>query len=270
MVSSSLSSIFLAAQVESNNSTTNDILKTVFRIEPLIVSYIEISIAVLSLFLTFGLVIIIGSYFVYSKLNTEKQVMMKNQKRMIFGVLILCSIECIVLLCRIFYDSLNINFGLRFQQYAETFERNSTNFPNFDTFLWYNNSLNITPSDVGITTGQLVVYSISVAFELFFILIDVQVMIGIIWFVTLVFIETFRLSSGLLNSKKIRYFTKSVTILTIVNSVGLIVVNLTGTILTILQKLGMVSDDLTMYIYGICILMFVVQVSIQISMLIVS
>ena len=250
------------------SSSLPSVLTTVFRIEPLIVSYIEISLAIAALFFSLCLVM----YIIYFYLK-KHQTITKNHKRMIIGVLIMCIMECFVLIFRIIYDSFNISFGLKFQNYAQltlSGSNSTTAREGFDTFLWYNNTMGITPHDVGITMGEIIVYVISVAAELFIVLMDIQVMIIIVWFVTLVFVETFRLSSGLLNSKKVHYFVNIVTIFTIINSVLLVVINLVVTVLTIVQRLGYISDESITYVYGLCLIIFVIQIGIQITLLIVS
>ena len=248
------------------SSSIPSVLTNVFRIDPLIVSYIEISLAIAALFLSFSLVVYI-IYFYLKKHHT----ITKNHKRMIIGVLIMCIMECFVLIFRIIYDSLSISFGLRFQKYASTLAlKNSTTLEGFDTFLWYNNTLGITPYDVGISMEEIVIFIISVAAELFIVLMDIQVMVIIVWFVTLVFVETFRLSSGLLNSRKVHYFVNIVTIFTIINSIGLLVINLVTTILTIVQRLGYISAESITYVYGLCLLLFLIEIVSQITLLIVS
>ncbi|EFC50103.1 predicted protein [Naegleria gruberi] len=252
-----------------SNNTLPPVLTSLLRLEPLIVSYIEMTIVIIYLFITIGLLLFI-IYFLL-KLRRERGNLMKNQKRIIYGVLVMCCLEIVLLISRIIFDSLNISFGFRYQDYfSDRYGNNETIIEGFQTLLWFNNTLGLTPHEVGIPFEQIVIYAIAESLEICMALMNVQVMVIIVWFVTLVFIETFRLSSGTLRSKKLFYFTKIVTIFTGINSVGLVLITVFVSIVTILNRLAYAGDDLVTYGYILCFIIFVLEVTTQITMLVIA
>ena len=254
------SSIDIMTIQQQTFDTTNSTKAQVIDLEPIITSSISIPLNSFFMLLLIGLILFIVFFLM---MRSVRESMKRNQHVMIGSVILLCLVQVSSLVCRTLYDSLNLSMVTQIHSYVySNFNESVIVERGFDVTYMYNNSFLSNIEQAGISQGRYVAMHVFGALELFCALMNCVVMMLIMCFVDNVFLNTVRITSGLIYSKGVQRATIIVNTITILFSITLSMIIALTCIILILNRLDIV-EEYQNYFFIAGYVVFVSQILIQ-------